>query len=162
MHQGSASSSDGNFKPTPPLKDRKTLSLTRDKKSGKLVSHLDKAVQERPRLATNNSSGKATVITPARQESQRAVIEGRVDPKDDKITRWQQDVARAEYDRSRESDLYGDDDEYYFAMEAANDLAPLLAPNTEAFGCAQERRTAFYGFWDDILPDLGGGKANNR
>ena len=165
MRAGGASSSDDDVKPTPPLKNRKTLSLRRDKKSGKLVSHFDKPVQERPRLATNGNSGKAAVITPLRQESQRAVVEGGADTEDDEIIRWQKRVARAEYERTqntreRWSELYGDGDEHHFAVEATDDLAPLLAPNTGAEGRAEThgRRTAFYSFWDSILLDLGAKK----
>jgi hypothetical protein len=153
MRASGFASSDDEVKPIPPLKDRKTLSLRRDK-SGKLVSHFDKPIQKGPRLATNGGSSKAIVITPMRQESQRAVVEDGGDADDVYITRWQRRVAKAEYERTQNPkerwSKYGN--AHNFTVEAEHDLAPLL-PNKGDGGPLKnhKRRTAFYSFWDDLL-----------
>jgi hypothetical protein len=156
MRRTSSSSSD--VKPTPPLKDCRTLSLRRDKKSGQLVSHLDKPRQKDGlRLVKNGNSNKPTVVTPLRQESQRWVVES-ADEYDDKVTRWQR---KAQDDRTHDklerwSNLYGNGHARDFAGGEDDDLAPLIPPkDTEYSRKPVNRTTTFYGFWDDLLPGHG-------
>jgi len=162
----SSSSSSSDVKPTPPLKDRRTLSLRRDKTNGQLVSHLDIPRQkEGLRLAKNGSPHKPTIVTPVplRQELQRCVVESG-DECDDKVTRWQR---KAEHDRDRVQDqlerwskLYGSGNGHAgdFAGEEdeEDDLTPLILSKDSGNSLKPtQRTTTFYGFWDELLQGHG-------
>lgn len=152
-------SSDDEVKPIPPLKDRKILALKRDEKNGgRLVSHSNNQMEEVPRISIKKSANKTTLVTPLRQESQRAVIvEDGIEDED--VVRMRR-REKAEYDRiqntfERLSKTYGSGDEHHFAVETEDDLTPLLAPSTEERRPnTLARRTAFYGFWDDLMPEF--------
>jgi hypothetical protein len=165
---GSSYSHDDEFKPTPPLKDKKTFSINRKEVPSKCVFHTGADERgERPKLPLKDiplKSGlrlasanfRPIVVEPQRQDSQKAKVEG-VEGDNDRYTNWQTRSMKFEYDRAQKafarwSACYENGD---FDSFEEDELAPLIGRRTLLAKDSFKRHSSFYKFWDEILNDRG-------
>jgi hypothetical protein len=148
------------IKPTPPLKNKRRLSMTGKSDSRKAALQIDceETEDQRPRVPVKDEIKLSSVrhIRPkiiisvcSRHDSQKAVVEG-VHEEDLTHGGWATELMEAEYDRTQRqytslSSTYVSDETR--GSEGETDTATLVAEEP------MKRQSSFYSFWVGVLDD---------
>jgi hypothetical protein len=172
--EGEPESDEEEIKPTPPLKDRRTLSMRKEGSERKFAFHAEgEEGDQRPRVPVKDTLKLASaesklkivkpIPTPMKHSQQVSVEEDDVEEEDveeenvedEKFRRWQTKSMRADFEKTQKmferwSCYYGNED--FAKFEEKSDLTPLIEGEREAEDVVK-RHSSFYGFWTELLND---------
>jgi hypothetical protein len=147
---------DDDIKPTPPLKDRNTLSMRRERDTQHYFQNATNRLElddEKPPVPLKDM-GLRPIFNPvpSRQFSQKAEI---VDGDDERYLNWQTASQQDEFEKTqgmfeRWSTSFENEDR---GMHKEGDKAPLIERTGKGKKKEASRDTNFYYFYDDVLGD---------